>query len=184
MRRQSGSRGAGLVIASMAGAMLLGSCRQSGEPAHSTAAERLRPAAATTAASTTGGTIYVPVYSAISLGTTNRAHSVDLAATVSVRNVSASHPITLDSVRYYDSVGKHVRDYLDRSSTLPALGSVEFVVQRADTAGGPGANFLIRWHADDGVDEPLVEAIMLGQSGNAGISFSSRGRPVTAAANR
>ena len=79
-------------------------------------------------------------------------------------------------VRYYDSVGKHVRDYLDRPSTLPTMGSVEFVVQRSDTTGGPGANFLIRWHAAVAVDEPLVEAIMLGQSGDAGISFSSRGR--------
>ena len=41
-------------------------------------------------------------------------------------------------VRYYDSVGKHVRDYLDRPSTLPTMGSVEFVVQRSDTTGGPG----------------------------------------------
>jgi hypothetical protein len=88
-------------------------------------------------------------------------------------------PITLDWVRYYDSVGKQVRDYLDKASTLPPMGSVEFVIQRSDTAGGPGANFLIRWHAAERVDEPLVEAIMLGQSGNAGISFSSRGRSVT-----
>jgi hypothetical protein len=57
-------------------------------------------------------------------------------------------------------------------------------VPRADTRGGPGANFLIRWHAADVVDEPLVEAVMLGQSGNAGISFSSRGRPITTPAER
>ena len=54
------------------------------------------------------------------------------------------------------------------------MGSVEFVIQRSDTTGGPGANFLIRWHAAAVVDEPLAEAVMLGQSGNAGVSFVSR----------
>ena len=64
------------------------------------------------------------------------------------------------------------------------MGSVEFVIQRSDAAGGPGANFLIQWHAAVVVDEPLIEAIMLGQSGNAGISFGSRGRTLTSAAER
>ena len=34
------------------------------------------------------------------------------------------------------------------------------------------------------VDEPLIEAVMLGQSGNAGISFVSRGRALKAAPER
>ena len=67
--------------------------------------------------------------------------------------------------RYYDSVGKHVRDYLEKPSTLPPMGSVEFVVQRSDSTGGPGANFLMRWHAAAATDEPLVEAIMPGRAG-------------------
>jgi hypothetical protein len=103
---------------------------------------------------------------------------VELAATVSVRNVSAAHPIVIEWVRYYDSTGKLIRDYLEQPSSLPPLGSVEFVIQRSDTAGGPGANFLIRWKGPTAVDEPLVEAVMLGQSGNAGISFTSAGRVV------
>jgi len=178
MRCQSKWQRRILAIVSFAGATFLASCRQTIDPPRSTAEERLRPAASPAIEPATGGTIYVPVYSTLLLGVSNSASMVHFAATISVRNVSASHPITLEWVRYYDSVGKHVRDYLDKLSTLPALGSVEFVVPRSDTSGGPGANFLIRWHAADMVDEPLVEAIMLGQSGNAGISFSSRGRTV------
>ena len=34
------------------------------------------------------------------------------------------------------------------------------------------------------VDEPLTEAVMLGQSADAGISFTSRGRALTAASQR
>jgi hypothetical protein len=64
------------------------------------------------------------------------------------------------------------------------MGSVEFVIQRSDSVGGPGANFLVRWHAAASVDEPLIEAIMLGQSGSAGISFGSRGRTVSSPADR
>jgi hypothetical protein len=146
--------------------------------------ERLQPVAPGASESTTSGTIYVPVYSTLDLGVTSRARTVDLAATVSVRNVSAAHPIILDWVRYYDSVGTQVREYLATPSTLPPMGSVEFVIQRSDAAGGPGANFLIRWHASAVVDEPLTEAVMLGQSGNAGISFTSRGRALTAAPPR
>jgi len=164
--------------------LFLGSCRQSGGPIHSTADERLKPVVSASTEHATGGTIYVPVYSTLFLGVANRANTVDLGATVSFRNVSAMHPITIDSVRYYDSVGKHVRDYLDKPSTLPPMGSVEFIVQRSDTTGGPGANCLIRWHSTEAIDEPLAEAIMVGQSGNAGISFSSRGRTVAVAGER
>lgn len=164
--------------------LLLGSCRQRSGAVESTAEQRLTPAQSVAQDDATGGTIYVPVYSTVFLGVANRANTVELGATVSVRNVSAVQPITLDCVRYYDSVGKQVRDYLDKPSTLPPMASVEFIVQRSDTSGGPGANCLIRWHAAVAVDEPLAEAIMVGQSGNAGISFSSRGRTVTRSAGR
>lgn len=184
MRWQIGWPGAAIAILLFGVGLFLGSYRQSSEPIHSTAGERLQPAVTIPSEPATSGTIYVPVYSALYLGVANRASTVDLAATVSVRNVSAAHPITLDSVRYYDSLGKHVRDYLDTASTLPPMGSVEFVIQRSDATGGPGANFMIRWHAAAVVDDPLVEAIMLGQSGSAGISFSSRGRTLTPASER
>src|SRR5687768_1220289 len=170
MRWHIGWQGATFAIVLFGIGLFLGSYRRTSEPIHSTAEERLRPAVTVPGESATGGTIYVPVYSTLHLGVVNRALTVDLAATVSVRNVSAAHPIILEWVRYYDSLGKHVRDYLGKASTLPAMAAVEFVIQRSDTTGGPGANFLVRWHADAPVDEPLIEAIMLGQSGNAGIS--------------
>jgi len=120
--------------------LLLGSQRSATEPPHSTVEERLQPAVNAPNESASGGTIYVPVYSTLSLGVATRANTVDLAATVSVRNINTAHPITLEWVRYYDSVGRHIRDYLNKPSTLPAMASVEFVVQRSDTTGGPGAN--------------------------------------------
>ena len=181
MRWQIGWPALVFAVLLFGGGLFLGSYRFGGDPTHSTASERLQPAPADPSASTGGTTVYVPVYSSIHLGVSTRDRTVALAVTVSVRNTSSVHPITLQSVRYYDSTGKHVRDYLAKPSVLPPLGSVEFVVQRADAAGGPGANFLVRWDGPANVDEPLIEAVMLGQSGGAGVSFTSRGRIVKSA---
>ncbi len=103
---------------------------------------------------------------------------MQLAATVSIRNVSLRFPLVLESVRYYDSAGKQVRDYLSTPSELGSLATVEFVIQQRDTTGGPGANFLVRWAGSPYMDEPLIEAVMVGQTGNVGISFTSSGRVV------
>lgn len=162
------------------GGLFLGSHLQTTEPSQWSAAERLRPGATSTALGD-GATVYVPVYSNLNLGLDIRQRIVELAATVSVRNVSVSHPIVLEWVRYHDSAGRHIRTVVETPSSLPPLGSVEFVVERSDTAGGPGASFLVDWKGPPGVDEPVIEAVMVGQSGNAGISFTSRGRSVTSA---
>ena len=79
------------------------------EPIHSSASERLQPALADPPASADGALVCVPVYSTLYLGVSARARTVDLAATVSVRNTSSLHPITLTWVRYYDSTGKKYR---------------------------------------------------------------------------
>ena len=181
MRWQITWQGIALAALLFVGGLFLGSYRGRAEPTHSTASERLQPAPAGSRPSADGTIVYVPVYSSLHLGVSSRMQTVDLAATVSVRNTSSVHPITLQWVRYYDSLGKKVRDYLTKPSVLPPLGSVEFVIQRADTAGGPGANFLIRWDGPADVDEPLIEAVMLSQNVNAGVSFTSRGRVVTSA---
>ena len=151
-------------------------------PVQGSASERLRPVSSSSTDAGAGGTVYVPVYSSIYVGLDIKKTMVDLAATVSVRNVSTRHPLVLEVVRYYDSAGKRVRDYVQAPSELPPLATVEFVIQRADATGGPGANFLIQWKGPAGVDEPLIEAVMIGQSANAGISFTSAGRNVTEAA--
>src|SRR3954469_22140392 len=130
-----------LAILLFGSGLFIGLHRYADEPVHSTASERLQPPAAEPSASTDGTVVYVPVYSSLHLGVNTRAQTVDLGVTVSVRNTSALHPITLAWVRYYDSTGRKVRDYLDKPAALPPLGSVEFVIQRSDAAGGPGANF-------------------------------------------
>jgi hypothetical protein len=144
------------------------------------AAERLQPV--TNAPATSGAvrrTVYVPIYSSLYLGRDIKNDMVQLTATLSVRNISTRFPVVIESVRYYDSHGRVVKDHLSQPAELAPLASVEFVVKEADTAGGPGANFLVKWSGPPTVDEPLIEAVMLGRSGNAGISFTSVGRVIT-----
>jgi hypothetical protein len=165
------------VVVFMVG-LFAGSHLQTSDPVQSGDADRLQPAATVSTEMTAGATVYVPIYSSLYLGLDVKQRRVELTSTVSVRNVSLSHPIVVEWVRYHDSAGTLIGDYLDQPSALPPLGSVEFVARRSDTAGGPGANFLIRWKAPPNVDDPVIEAVMLGQSGNAAISFTSAGRVV------
>ena len=143
------------------------------------AAERLQPVTTPPASAVVRRTVYVPIYSSLYLGRDIKNDMVQLTSTLSVRNVSPRFPVVIESVRYYDSHGRLVRDHLTKPAELAALASVEFVVKQADTAGGPGANFLVKWSGPSGVDEPLIEAVMLGRSANAGISFTSVGRVIT-----
>ena len=142
------------------------------------AAGRLQPLTDAPAEADVRRTVYVPIYSSLYLGRDIKNDMVQLTATLSVRNVSPRSPVAIESVRYYDSHGRLVREHLPQPARLAALASVEFVVKEADTVGGPGANFLVRWSAPAGVDEPLIEAVMLGRSANAGISFTSAGRVI------
>jgi len=143
------------------------------------ASERLQPLTTRPEGTTVRRTVYVPVYSSLYLGLDIKRDMVELASTLSIRNISPRHAIVLESVRYFDSGGHLVREHLSQPATLGTLASVEFVVKQSDTTGGPGANFLVGWSGPSQVDQPLIEAIMLGRQGNAGISFTSMGRTIT-----
>ncbi len=142
------------------------------------AAARLKPLALPVPADFVHRRVYVSVYSSIYLGLESEPLMVNLAATVSVRNVSDAHPLILTHARYYDSAGKAVRDYVTEPGELGPMATVEYVVKRDDTAGGPGANFVIEWAGPKDMDEPIVEAVMIGQSGHAGFSFISMGKTI------
>lgn len=121
-----------------------------------------------------GQTVYVPVYSHIYVWQQNR--TINLTATLSVRNTDLTHPIIVASVNYYDGSGQLVRNYLEQPVELGALASTSFVVDQEDTSGGAGAAFVVEWVAQQKVSVPVIESIMINTSGNQGISFVSPGR--------
>lgn len=125
-----------------------------------------------------GQTIYVPVYSHVYHQ--DEKKTFDLAATLSIRNTDLDNPIAITSVQYYDYDwnGKLVKKYLEQPIEIAALSSTEFSIDTTDRSGGSGAKFIVEWVAQTTVNEPIVEAIMIGTGYQQGISFVSPGKAI------
>ncbi|MFO1146860.1 MAG: DUF3124 domain-containing protein [Alsobacter sp.] len=121
------------------------------------------------------GSLYVPVYSTVAL---NSAVSVRFTVTLSIRNVSEQQPLVVRRIAYFDTGGKPLESYLAEPVAMKPMATVEVTVPVTDSRGGSGANFIIEWAAPEGGDEPLVEALMLGNLAGASYSFTSAGRPI------
>lgn len=122
-----------------------------------------------------GQTVYVPVYSQIRMMDGDR--TAMLAVTLSIRNSDAQHPISIERVDYFDSDGTLVEQFLTGPREVGPMATLEFFVPERDPRGGSGANFIVRWSAEDPVYEPVVEAIMVGTGGPLSLSLISQGRP-------
>jgi len=120
-----------------------------------------------------GQTVYVPVYSHIYAGG-GRPHLLE--ATLSIRNLDPNRAISIKSVKYFDTKGSLIKEYLDDKIRLGPLETTAFLVEKRDKRGGSGANFIVIWDAEEPVYEPLIEAIMVGFSEGNSISFASPGR--------
>ena len=123
-----------------------------------------------------GQTVYVSIYSHIYSGL--KARPFDLAAILSIRNTNPNNSITLTSVKYYDSDGKLLKEYLSIPLQLNALVSTRYIITEDDKAGGSGANFLVKWKSEKKVNPPIIEGVMIGTHSGQGISFVSRGQVI------
>jgi hypothetical protein len=120
-----------------------------------------------------GQTVYVPVYSHI-YANGGKPHLLE--ATLSIRNLDPNRAISIKSVKYFDTKGSLIKEYLDGELDLGPLETTAFLVEKRDVRGGSGANFIVVWDAEEPVYEPLIEAIMVGFSEGNSISFASPGR--------
>lgn len=123
-----------------------------------------------------GQVLYVPVYSHIFHRAEGR--TFDLTATLSIRNVSPTHRITIREVDYFDSAGTILKSYVNGARTLGPLASTYVVIEEGDRTGGVGANFIVTWDAEEPVTPPVVEAVMISTHGGQGVSFISPGRVI------
>lgn len=123
-----------------------------------------------------GQTLYVPVYSHIYFGPKPR--TFNLACTLSIRNTDLSSPIVVTSVDYFDTDGKKIKSYVEREMRLGALATKEIYIEEADTKGGSGANFVVRWRSEKPVNPPIVECVMIGVASSQGVSFTTRGQAI------
>lgn len=125
-----------------------------------------------------GQTIYVPVYSHISVG--DRGLPFGLAITLTFRNTDAERSVTLVSARYFDDKGRLIKDFATRAQAVGPMGSLDFFVEESDVQGGSAASFLVEWISETPVSEPMVEAVMIGTRNQQGVSFTSHGRVLKA----
>jgi hypothetical protein len=119
-----------------------------------------------------GETLYVPVYSNVYSGP--KATPIQLATMLSIHNVDSKYSVTIFKVDYYDSKGKFIESYIKKPISLKPFAHTFFYLKEYDTRGGPGANFIVKWRAEKKINQPIVEALMLGT--RAGVSFTSSGR--------
>jgi len=115
--------------------------------------------------------VYLPIYSDIYY--MDAHHTFSLTATLSIRNVSLNDSIYVLSVDYYNSGGKKVRTFNESTLLIKPMESIEFVVENKDDSGGVGANFVIKWGSKTGARPPYIQGIMIGTSGQQGISFTT-----------
>ena len=119
------------------------------------------------------GSTYIPVYSQIYQLHEKRTY--DLTVTASFRNVSPSDTVYILKADYYNTTGQIIKSYLKKPIFLRPLETIEIVISENDRNGGTGGNFIIDWAAQNELQIPLFEAIMISTKGQQGLSFSSRG---------
>ena len=128
-----------------------------------------------------GQTLYLPVYSHMlygNLGKSGKASSVLLSTLVSIRNTDARRPIRILSAKYFDTNGKLLGERVPVAAVVPALGTLELFVELNDASGGSGANFIIKWDAEQPVNPPLIEALHANMDGGKAVIFMTQSVPL------
>jgi hypothetical protein len=123
-----------------------------------------------------GQTLYVPVYS--NIFSAPKKIPYNLATILSIRNTDMSNPINIVAADYYDTKGKLVKKYYQQPITLAPLESTDIFIPEEDTAGGTGANFIVKWHSQKEVNAPIIESVMFGMKSGQGISFVSTAQEI------
>ncbi len=128
-----------------------------------------------------GQTLYLPIYSHLWHGNTDRSGKADqaqLSALVSIRNTDSGKALRVTSAKYYDTDGKLLREFLPVARLIPPLGTLELLVERREAEGGSGANFIIHWQNEEAINPPLVEAVHADLYGLKPVSFITTARPI------
>lgn len=124
----------------------------------------------------TGQTVYVPAYSHIYIG--NKETPFYLTITLSVRNIDLNKSIKITEIKYYETQGIFLKEFITKPVMLGPLASTRMIIHQKDRTGGSGANFIVKWTSDEKCNAPVIEAVMISTQSQQGISFTSRGVPI------
>ena len=101
-----------------------------------------------------------------------------LSALVSVRNTDPVRSVRVVSAKYYDTKGKLLREFVSSPQILGPLATYEILIERKESAGGSGANFLIRWESDAPTNPLVIEGIHAEARGARTLSFVTSGKAI------
>lgn len=126
-------------------------------------------------------TLYLPIYSHMlygNLGKSGKASQVLLSALVSIRNTDGKRPLRVLSARYYDTHGALLGERVPAAVVVPPFGTLELFVELNDASGGSGANFVIKWDAEQPINPPLVESLHVNMDGGKAVVFMTQSVPL------
>ena len=126
-------------------------------------------------------TLYLPIYSHMlygNIGKSGKASNAQLSALVSIRNTDGKRPLRILSARYYDTQGKLLAERVATPVTLAPYGTLELFIELNDASGGSGANFVIKWDAEQAINPPLVESLHANMDGGKAVIFMTQSVPV------
>lgn len=128
-----------------------------------------------------GQTLYLPIYSHMlygNLGKSGKASYVLLSALVSIRNTDSKRPLRVLTAKYFDTHGKLLGERVPAPVIVPPLGTLELFVELNDASGGSGANFIIKWEAEQPINPPLVESLHANMDGGKAVIFTTQSVPL------
>ncbi|MDT0554778.1 DUF3124 domain-containing protein [Patiriisocius hiemis] len=120
------------------------------------------------------GSTFLSIYSQIFLRT--EKDEADLTATVSLHNPNIADSVYINSAIYYNTEGRAIRTYIDKTIFIKPMETVQIVIDGLDNEGGTGANFIFDWQIKPNTITPLFEAVMISTYGQQGISFVTEGK--------
>jgi hypothetical protein len=124
-----------------------------------------------------GETVYISTYSNVFVGSARE--KFQLSALLSIRNTDPKYSITITKVDYFDTDGRKIKTYVYSPVSLRPLASKFFFVEPQDEKGGEGANFLVKWQAEQDVNPPIIEAVMSNLYNRQGLAFRCPGQVIT-----
>ena len=120
--------------------------------------------------------IFLPVYSDIYFSANKEV--LNLTVTISISNIDPDQTIYILKGDYYNTDGEIQNSYINKTAEIGPLKTINLVVDRMDTRGGTGANFIFEWGSDSLINRPLIQAVMITTVNQQGISFVTEGIPI------
>jgi len=123
-----------------------------------------------------GQVVYVPAYTHVYY--TDKGKVFPLTTTLIVHNTDPRERIEITSARFHDAGGTLIREYADKPIGLASFAAVDILVREAGQSKGLGTCFVVTWRAGKPVSPPIVECVIIGATGQQGISFRTQGKVV------